>query len=83
MESRYGAFLHTGMSYGAQTNRVIVEANLKMIVRHKPTKVIGVGCPSYPGDVAQELPEATFTRDLVHETRNVRKKKPVKKRLTT
>jgi len=83
MESKYGAFLHIGISYGAQTNRVIVEANLKNILHHKPTKVIGDGCPSYPGAVAQELPKATFTRDLVHETRNVRKKKPVKKLIKT
>jgi len=81
MESKYGAFLHIGMSYGAQTNRVIVEANLKKVFHHKPAKVTGDGCPSYPGAVAQELPDATFTRDLVHETRNVRKKKSVKKRI--
>jgi len=81
MESKYGAFLHIGTSYGAQTNRVIVEANLKKIFHHKPIKVTGDGCPSYPGAVAQELPNATFTRDLVHETRNVRKKKSVKKRI--
>lgn len=83
MESRHGAFLHIGVSYGAQTNRVIVEANLKKIIHHEPAKVTGDGCPSYPGAVAQELPDATFTRDLVHETRNVRKKKRMKKQLKT
>jgi len=79
IESQYGAFLHIGVSYGAQTNRIIVEANLKKINHHEPIKVTGDGCPSYPGAIAQELPAATFTRDLVHETRNVRKKKHMKK----
>lgn len=83
MESKYGAFLHIGMSYGVQTNRVIVEANLKKIIHHEPANVTGDGCPIYPGAVAQELPNATFTRDLVHETRNVRKKKRMKKQIKT
>ena len=34
MESKYGAFLNIGMSYGAQTNLFIVEANLKKVVHH-------------------------------------------------
>ena len=83
MESRHGAFLHIEVSYGVQTNHVIVEANLKKIFHHEPAKVTGDGCPRYLGAVAQELPDATFTRDLVHETRNVRKKKRMKKQLKT
>ena len=83
IESTYGAFLHIGISHGSQTNRVIVEANLKKISHHEPALVTGDGCPSYPGAVAQELPKATFVRDLVHEVRGVRKKKPAKKLLKT
>lgn len=83
MESTYGAFLQIGISHGSQTNRVIVEANLKKIFHHEPILVTGDGCPSYPGAIVQELPKATFVRDLVHEVRGVRKKKPVKKLLKT
>ena len=83
IESKYGAFLHIKVSYGAQTNHVIVEANLKKIIHHEPANVTGDGCPSYPRAVAQELPNITFTRDLVHETRNVRKKKRMKKQIKT
>ena len=81
IESTYGAFLTIGISQGSQTNRVIVEANLQKIVHHEPLLVTGDGCPSYPGAVAQELPDATFVRDLVHEVRGVRKKKSVKQLL--
>ena len=79
LESAYGLLLHIGVSHGSQTNRVIVEANLKQIKHHKPEIIVGDGCPSYPGAVAQVLHKATFIRDLVHEVRNVRKKKTVKK----
>ncbi len=83
LESTYGALLHVGVSHGSQTNRIIVEANLKQIKHHEPEIIVGDGCPSYPGAVAQELPKATFIRDLVHEVRNIRKKKTVKKILKT